>query len=198
MRAHFEILAALATGTTFVVANPFLSNKLYFIVPCMLAWLVYLVSRVRRDREALREWGLRTDNLRAASRAPLAFTALATLFITVYRVLAGYRPLPSEALWMFLLYPLWGLFQQLFVQAMVAGNLLRLGLSRPWVILVAAGLFGAAHLPDAQLTLLCLLVGLVWTACFVRIPNLLPLALAHGWLGTLVYYWLLERPPLAP
>ena len=65
-RAHFEIFAALATGTTFVVANPFLSNKLYFIVPCILAWLAYLVSRVRGDREALRDWGLRTDNLRAA------------------------------------------------------------------------------------------------------------------------------------
>ena len=57
------------------------------------------------------------------------------------------------------------------------------------------GLSSAASLRDVHW--MAWIVGLVWTACFVRIPNLLPLAIAHGWLGTLAYYWLLERPPLA-
>jgi hypothetical protein len=33
----------------------------------------------------------------------------------------------------------------------------------------------------------------VWTALFLRTPNLIPLALAHGWLGALAYYMVLGR-----
>ena len=64
-------------------------------------------------------------------------------------------------------------------------------------VLITALLFGAVHLPDVPLALLCTLAGAFWTVCFLRVPNLLPLALAHGWIGTLTYAWLLGRDPLA-
>jgi membrane protease YdiL (CAAX protease family) len=98
---------------------------------------------------------------------------------------------------MFLVYPIWSLFQQLFVQSLLAANFVRLGVRRSSTVLITALLFGAVHLPDVPLALLCTLAGAFWTVCFLRVPNLLPLALAHGWIGTLTYAWLLERDPLA-
>lgn len=191
-----EIAAVVSTGAVFAILNPFVP-KLLLIVPIIAFWLTYVVVRARRDRAVLAAWGLRADNLRESARLPAVFVAVSVIGITAYRVLAGFRPLPGWVWVMFLAYPLWSVFQQLFVQSLLAGNLERLGVRRGVIVIIAALLFGAVHLPDWQLTLLCVPAGAFWTVCFLRAPNLIPLALAHGWIGTLAYAWLLERDPLA-
>jgi membrane protease YdiL (CAAX protease family) len=156
-----------------------------------------VVVRASQDRSVLAGWGLRLDNLRESARLPAVFVIVAAAGIVAFRAIAGFRPLPGWAWIMFLVYPVWSLFQQLFVQSLLAGNLVRLGVRRGTVVVVTALLFGAVHLPDVPLALLCTGAGAFWTICFLRSPNLFPLALAHGWIGTLTYAWLLERDPLA-
>jgi hypothetical protein len=34
-----------------------------------------------------------------------------------------------------------------------------------------------------------------WTAFFLKVPNIFPLGLCHGWLGAIVYYLILEHDP---
>jgi len=77
------------------------------------------------------------------------------------------------------------------------GNLHRLRVPRGVIVPVAAVLFGLIHAPDWILAGLCTVAGAVWTLLFLRTPNLVPLALSHGWLGALVYYWVLECDPLS-
>jgi hypothetical protein len=196
-RAVFEIIAVVLTGVAFVALNGVIP-KLYFIVPCIALWLGYVVGRAVHHPAVLSEWGVRLDNLRESARLPAYFTLVTAAGITAYRLLAGFRPLPTSAWIMLLAYPLWSFFQQLFVQSLLAGNLLRLGVPRAATLIIAALLFGAVHLPDLTLTLLCMGAGAFWTYFFLRVPNILPLAIAHGWIGTLTYAWLLERDPLAP
>jgi uncharacterized protein len=96
---------------------------------------------------------------------------------------------------LFLLYPVWSFIQQFVLQALVASNLERLGLARAAVVPIAAALFGLAHLPDWPLAALCAVVGLAWTALYLRWRQLPLLALTHAWLGALAYYWVLQRDP---
>jgi len=195
---HLEIAASVGTGVLFVGIVPLLSNKLFFIVPCMLGWLTSIAVRVKRDRLLLREWGVRLDNLWEASRAPLALGALSFLGIVLFRFFHGFLALPRAGYVMLVVYPAWGLLQQLFVQAFIARNLVDLGVRPAVTVLVSALLFGAVHAPDFQLAGLCGVAGLFWTRFYLTHGNVVPLALGHGWLGTFVYFWLLERDPLVP
>ena len=192
-RALGEAAAVLLTGCAFLVYRAASGGLLPFVVGCSVAWLAYVVFRMVREPGLLREWGLRLDNLWAASRPCLAVLGPAALALMGFGLSRGRAPLLSHLLAALALYPLWALVQQFLVQALFAANLRRLGLPRGAVIVAAALLFGLVHAPDWMLVGLCAAAGAVWTALFLRTPNLIPLALAHGWLGALAYYIVLGR-----
>lgn len=196
LRAVAEALAAVATGVAFLVYRASGAGTLYFAVPCLALWGGYLAARCRRQPALLRQWGLRLDNLRPATMRCLPFFVGGCVVLAAAGLLRGSLRLPWSAAAVFLLYPLWGLVQQLLVQGLVAGNLRRLGLPAPAVIAIAAAAFASVHLPDWRLAGMCALAGAVWTGLFLRTPNLLPLAISHGWLGALAYYWVLGLDPL--
>jgi hypothetical protein len=194
-RSILEIAAVVATGATFLVFENVLHRKLEFLVPCTLLWAGYLLWRIRAEPDELKRWGLRSDNLREAVRASIPVFVLAVAGLTALRLYRGWRGLPPTALLVMAAYPVWGLIQQFLVQGLVTINLARLGLPRTPAVAISALLFGSVHLPDVKLSLLCVGAGAVWAVLFLRIPNLIPLALAHAWLGALTYYWVLERDP---
>lgn len=195
VRARLEIAAVVLTGAVFLVFENVLHLKLHFLIPCTLAWTAYIVWRLARDRAQAREWGMRTDTLKRASIECFAFAGVAASGILVYRLARGWQPLPVTALVLFAVYPVWGFIQQFIVQALIAGNLEKLGAPRAAIVAVAAVLFGLAHLPDLPLVALCAVAGVGWSVLFLRTRNLWPLALSHAWLGALTYYWVLERDP---
>jgi hypothetical protein len=194
-RALWEIAAVILTGATFLVFENLLKLKLPFLIGCTLLWTSYLIWRITRDRAVLLDWGLRRDTLKPATAWCLSLFVLVAAGLAAYRWWAGWRSLPVTALIVLALYPAWGFIQQFVVQALIAGNLRRLGVSPAVIVPVAAALFGLAHWPDWQLVGLCAAVGLAWTTIFLRAPNLLPLAFTHAWLGTLTYYWVIGRDP---
>jgi hypothetical protein len=194
-RAWGEIAAVVVTGATFLVFENVLHVKLPFLIPCVLLWTAYIALRLRSEPGLAARWGLSASAVKPALPACLAFFAAGALGLLAYRLAAGWRPLPPSAPLLFAAYPVWAFLQQFVIQALVAGNLERLGAPR-WVLVpVAALLFGAAHLPDLPLAALCAGAGLVWTPLFLRTRSLYPLALSHAWLGALAYSWLLERDP---
>jgi membrane protease YdiL (CAAX protease family) len=94
-----------------------------------------------------------------------------------------------------LLYPLWALVEQFLLQAMLARNLA--GRFRaPAVALACAALFAVDHVPDWPLVPATFALGLFATSFYLRHRTLLPLALAHGWLGSIFFVWVLGRDPL--
>jgi CAAX prenyl protease-like protein len=194
-RPKLEIAAVLLTGLVYVFFENVLHRKLEFLVPCALAWLTYLGWRIGNVPGQARDWGLRADNLKPATTAAALVAAVAIAGLVVLRLIAGWRPLPAHAWVVLTLYPVWALVQQFLAQALIARNLRLLGAPRAVIIPVAALLFGLAHVPDWPLVGLCAAAGLVWTTLYLRIPNLWPLAISHAVLGTLAYYWLLERDP---
>jgi membrane protease YdiL (CAAX protease family) len=83
-------------------------------------------------------------------------------------------------------YTVWSFVQQFLLQGYFLYRLLRL-LPRPeWAVLVAAGIFSAAHLPNPILTPITLIWGLTACIVFLRYRNVYPLAAAHAILGITV------------
>jgi hypothetical protein len=194
-RAVGEIAAVILTGATYLVFENVLHLKLPFLVACFVAWGAYIGHRVARDRRVLRDWGFRRDTLAGSAAACGIFFVVAAIGMFSWRLLRGGILLPPSMLLLFLVYPVWGLMQQFFIQALVAANLERLGSHRAVTIPVAAILFGLAHAPDVPLMALCAGAGLVWSSIYLRWPHLGPLSLTHAWLGTMAYVWVLERNP---
>jgi hypothetical protein len=194
-RARGEIAAVVLTGAVFLVFENLLNAKLPFLLIAALGWTAYVVARLRSTPGLGEAWGLGRSNFNDAAKGAGSILAAGVAGLVVYRLLLGWRPLPAGAPLLFLVYPLWAFLQQFTLQALVAGNLSRLGVAKGVVIVAAAVLFGLAHLPDWPLVGICAAAGAAWTALYLRAPNLWPLAASHAWLGALAYYWVLERDP---
>ena len=194
-RAVGELGAMLASVVLFLIFENVLHLKLQFLIPCAALWIGYFIHRLMKERTLAAEWGIRLDNLQVAAPPILGVFGASALGLFVWHLAVGGGGIPRGAWVLFLIYPLWSFIQQFVLQALVASNLERLGLARAAIVPIAAALFGLAHLPDWPLAALCAVAGLAWTALYLRCRHLPLLALTHAWLGSLAYYWVLQRDP---
>jgi membrane protease YdiL (CAAX protease family) len=194
-RARLELAAVVGTGAVFLVFENVLDAKLPFIAAAALGWGAYLVARLRSTPGLAREWGFRTDTLAASLRLNGVLALVAAAALLAYGLARGRGLPPRTFLYLLALYPVWGLVQQFLLCALVSRNVER-ATNRPALAIVAGGvLFGLAHLPDWPLVALTTTGGFLWTAIFLRAPNLFVQGAAHGLLGALAYHALLGRDP---
>ena len=202
-----EFVAAVATAVAHLstvrlggAAGPVIHGV--FVGAAVLGWLIYIAWSVRKDPERVRLWGFTTKNLRQSALATGLFVALSAVGIAGIGVATGHA---LSWRWTYtvslLLYPLWGLIQQLLVNGVLARNLKRRWGTVPAVV-VSATLFGLIHMPHAnmphpELMFATFGLGLVLTPLYFKYGNLWPLAVAHGWLGALIYPWVLGVDPVA-
>jgi membrane protease YdiL (CAAX protease family) len=125
------------------------------------------------------EWGLRRDAL-----LPGLLTAAWTTVIGVTIILAAGELLdtlhPRRAVGRSLLYLLpWAGGQQFVLQTVVLREARAL-MPRGAAVVVAAGIFGAVHLPNPFLAPVTFAAALVWCWIYSRYPNIIPLAISHA------------------
>ncbi len=196
-RARFELGALLITVVVFWIAENVLGQKIPALIILAALWAIHLGRVARQDRDAWRRWGLRPPSPRAAWGTAAGVLVAGGALLLLYRLLAGWQPLPGRSIWIFLGYPVWSLVQQLVLQGILVSDLEQLGVRR-WALVILGSLgFGLAHLPDLELAGLCALAGGPWTLLFLSQRGLVPIAITHAVLGTLTFYWVLERDPLA-
>jgi membrane protease YdiL (CAAX protease family) len=139
--------------------------------------------------------GLRVDNLTSSAKeVGLATGAMAAAAVLTGLVVGGWH----WKSWGHLLsrvarYAGWGLVQQYFLQAFALRRLRQALVPTPAAVIAAATVFGLLHAPNWPLVALTSAAGVVWCALFVRRPNLITLAVAHGALAVLIYYVLPEH-----
>ena len=175
-----------------------LDQSRLFIPIATLGWGAYVIYRARTDGAFLGHVGLTSANLGGAFRDATLVALGASALMAGLGARQGPLYFGRDLLPLFLLYPIWGVVQQLLVQGMVAANLSdapsRLG--SPYVVTpVAATLFGAVHVPNWKLTAATFALGLAFTPLYFKHRNVWPLGLYHGWLGALFYVWVLDRNP---
>ncbi|GAB4269480.1 MAG: hypothetical protein Kow0092_23550 [Deferrisomatales bacterium] len=190
-----ELLGLVVLLGAYVGFQGSLAGRPFFVVPACLALGGYAVLLVRRGRAALREAGLRLDNLGPASRLTACYAVPMAVVLLGVHAATG-RPWPPPRFYaLALLYPLWGVAQQLLFQGILHVRLRRLGLGR-WSVLLTALAFAGVHWPSGKLVLVALIGGLGFAYSFAVHPNVLPIGVAHGILGAMVYYLLLGQDVL--
>ncbi len=193
-RTELAMLALL--GAANVVSELVGAGKAAVVAVGTAAWLAWVVVRLKREPGLLRRLGFRADNLGPAAVAVLAVTVPSAAVIAAVALALGNFPPPETILAVLAVYPVWGIVQQLLLDAVLDRHLRAL-LPDPVALLAAAALFAASHAPDLPLVGLTFVAGLAWVWIYRRRPNLWALGVGHGVLGTLVYYGILGRDPLA-
>ena len=160
-------------------------------------WGCYVVWRLRMTPGLAQAWGFRLDNFWPAWRRCISFVVPAIIGAFLYGGVRGRLPLP-ESFWLILLiYPMYGIAQQVAVQVFMNRNLRGLLPSLVARAGIIGVLFGAAHVPNWILASLTCCAGVVFTCIYERYPNVLAIGVAHGLLGTAVYYLVLGVDPMA-
>ena len=198
-RPVWEVVAVIATGITHLIFEEAFHAKGPFIAIAAIGWLSYVIFRARQESGALHDWGLRLSGIRKASVAPLIVLLAGTFAIACVAMARDSLNLHWHILPLFLIYPIWGIIQQFLIQALVVNNLSQIKggqLHVAVITLICALLFGVVHWPDYLLMGGTFLLGLVFTPIYLRTKSILPLGIVHGWLGAMMYFWILDRDPI--
>ncbi len=182
-RRAWRVLGELCVGYGLIVLVIW-SNRPWqrYLYWAAVLWIV-LVTYFSFD-------GLRTMGLRVTGFGRSVWVVIAATFAAAIGIVAalmmGTLHAPRGGLGRFVAtfwgYCLWAFFQQFLMQDFMLLRLLRL-LPVKSAVVVTAGLFALAHLPNPILTPLTLLWGLAACALFLRYRNLYALAAAHAIVG---------------
>ena len=194
-RPLFESLAVFATGVLHLLFRELIGFPIIIVVLACIGFTGYVASLVRRDRSIVARWGFRLEGFSETLAASSVVALLGVVAMAAIGAARGRLALHWHMLPLALLYPIWGLVQQFMIQGLVVANLAGAVRSRAVITLIAAALFGLVHLPDLELSAATFLLGLAFSAIYLRWQNLWPLGLYHGWLGVLLYFLVLGRDP---
>ncbi len=192
----------LATALT---ARPVLEPILFVLLAILYVWVIqpikndwlripymtflvlmpFISGYLHGDR--LKDLGLRLDNFWASAREVGLFTVVAAVAVLGIGLLAGAQPVSRPGIVRaILVYPFWGLAQQYAMQSF-AFRRMREGTAGPGIAAaITAFLFAIVHWPNLALALATLAGGFAWCLLFDRRPNLIILAISHGWLAVLL------------
>ena len=131
------------------------------------------------DRRRWKQWGVTGRNFLPAARLLVLPTAGMIAAPVVVAIFIGsdfeVSRLPGAAL-----YPLYALGQLAIFQVFLVPRLRRMAGSGASVIVVAACIFALLHWPNGVVMAACFLAAAVWTAVYLRRPNVFALALSMG------------------
>jgi len=192
-----ELIAVVVAGIVHVATEVLISEPVAqaYSACISLAFGFYVIARSRRTAGTLRVWGMRGDNFGPALRAHLPFVAIGALVLIAYGATVGSLPLPATFWLTLALYPAWGIIQQFALQNLIARNLTGILRNPLGLASAAALLFGASHYPRLDLVALSFVAGVFFTLIYRRYPNLWAVGIAHGILGSLAVYLVLQEDP---
>ena len=146
----------------------------------------FAIREYRLGMRSLSDIGLRRDNLADSIRLSAVTLLPLVLGCTVYSFFNGvYRPAHFAAA--ILIYPIWGLVQQIFFQGVILEACRCLGLGK-WSILLTSALFVLSHYPSTFLMKATAIGGPLLSLTYFHRPNVIPLAIYHGIFGAFLYY----------
>lgn len=195
VRPALELGALLLTGALHLAWPVTGLSRAVLVFPLVAGWLGYFLLRYRVDPGLVRELGFRREGLETTMLACLGIVAATAPPMIAWGLTQGASLHWSTPLTL-LVYPVWGLVQQALVQVLLTRNLARL--APTWIAsLGSATAFGLVHWNEPLLVPATFVLGLIFAPLYLRTRNLWPLGIAHGWLGTCIYTFVLMRDPLA-
>lgn len=179
-QAYSRDLPELAVGFVAIMIILWLPTReqLFFGPIALLAPLGIVLSR----RPSLHELGLGTRGLIPSLWVLPAAVALSFASVFITQKLGTFHELYRPEFSHVYGYVLWTLYQQFLLQDFFVPRLTRL-VESDRAIIIAAGLFAVAHLPNVPLVIATVIWGIVSCLLFRRYHNLWVLGIAQGLLG---------------
>ena len=191
-RAALEMGAVVLTGAGHLAASEAGASNLY--VPVVIAgWGGYVGARALSEPGFLADLGFTGENLGRAARDVGLMSLGAAAGMAAYGAANGSLRVEPSLVPLLLLYPAWGLTQQMLVQGFLTRHLDAAGLPALAVAPISAAAFGSVHVPNWPLTAATTALGGAFAPLYLRDRTLWPLGVAHGALGALFYVWVLDR-----
>ncbi len=191
-----EISAVVLTGVMKYVFMDWLELRVFYIVAACLFWITFIYLRYRRNNLILKQWGFRKKNFKKAFYFLSPFALAAIVGVIWYGIKFNATFLNRNVIPILLLYPAWGIIQQFLILALVARNLFALQtfrLSKIQIILLISAVFSLVHYPSFPLVVFTFFMELLFGLAYFRWRNLWPLGLYHGWVASLVLFFVLGR-----
>jgi len=144
------------------------------------AFVAIGIACIVRERRTLAERGLTVANFASAAKMLAVPTAVMVAVPIVAACFVG-TDFEWNRMGVSLAgYPFWALAQLMVFQVFLVPRLHALGASSVSTALMAGGLFALVHWPNGILMAACAPAGVVWTAVYLRRPNVPALALSMG------------------
>lgn len=192
-----ELIAIIGAGGLHIAAEVTVSTTAarLFNLGVAISFLIYVIWCASRARHVRRIWGMQMTDFWPALKLQLAFGLPAMAFLVAYGIYSKSFP-PPQTFWLaVILYPVWGIAQQFALQNLLARNLQTLVRPRAVRALLAAGLFGFAHVPLIPMVVLTFVGGFFLTWIYEHRANLWAVGCVHGVLGAMAFYFVLGRDP---
>jgi membrane protease YdiL (CAAX protease family) len=191
-RATLEMGAVVLTGVGHLAASEVGVSNLY--VPVVIAgWGGYVGARALSEPGFLADLGFTGEHLGRAARDVGLVSLGAAAGMAAYGAQRGSLRVEPSLVPLLVLYPVWGLTQQMLVQGFLTRHLDAAGLPALAVAPLSAAAFGSVHVPNWPLTAATTALGGAFAPLYLRDGTLWPLGVAHGALGALFYAWVLDR-----
>ena len=196
-QAVIDIAIVLTTCAVYVLMEALHVPKRWSFLAMGIALLAYACYLAARRSDSWREFGFRTDNLKAALLPTVLITLSGAAGVIAFGVLRGRTAWGSQALLLLALYPAWALAQQFTFQGVLHRRLMLLVRSPILQVFITAIAFASVHFGNPVLSALTFVAGLVWALLYRRYPNLWLLAASHSVLAALAYPLVLSYAPLS-
>ncbi|MBN2521280.1 MAG: hypothetical protein JXB17_12280 [Bacteroidales bacterium] len=191
-----ELLAVIITGLLKFIIMDWLQMRAFYIVGVCLFWLIYIVVKYKSDRTLFKHWGFQKNNFRQSFVFLFPVAILSITVIVIYGLLNNTVILNRNIILIFLLYPVFGLFQQFMMIGLIAGNLIaieKIRFKNYQVVILTSIIFSLVHYPSYFLMVFTFFLELVFTSVYLKWRNLWSLGLYHGWIATFLLFYVLER-----
>lgn len=190
-----ELVALASTAVFKFIFMDWLEWRGVFISVVCLFWLVYIVWQVRTP-DKLHLWGFQSSGFKSSMFILIPLTLLCLVVALLYASFRDQLNFSWHILPILVLYPVWGIVQQFLMLGIISQNLHTLfskHVHRYVVILLVSTLFSLVHYPDYFLMIFTFFLEMVFISVYFTWKNLWTIGIAHGWIGTLILFYILDR-----
>jgi len=181
----------------FVVID-FLDAKFWFILLAGTFWISYIFTRIYKNHSVIKEWGLSLNGFKQTLKVISIPALVVTIFSIWYGLDQGVLIFNWHIIPVMILYPFWGIIQQLLIISLFGGNIYYLEntkINKLTIISLTSILFSLVHYPSVPLMIVTFFLAVCYCLVFFRFRNILVLGLFHGWLACIFYFFVMGRDP---
>ena len=193
---NLEIIAIGLTAVLKFLLMDWLQLRGVYVAGISLFWIGYVIYRVKTTPHILHIWGFKTSGFRQSFFVLLPITLLSMVICIFYAAILNTLSFSWHVIPVFFLYPIWGVIQQFVMLGIILqtlDTLFNTTIHRYVLVALVAALFSLIHSPSPFLMISTFCLEILLVTVYSKWKNLWAIGIAHGWIGTFLLFYVLER-----